>query len=351
MRPLRKLWPALEALPGLAAVIEEWRERLGEDFDAGQELLRLTNRRAEAYPCPSPGGIGCSRSIVDHGNGRIVAVCGDQPKRCDRLTLNKRDIAIYELDTRKLGTAIAVAFGVDPDFNEVASFSQTYRVGDYHPQAGKRFPLFLTFQTDPASLRDVATRLCATTDTAFILVIPTTRFSDLAMMDLLGRQKARGTALADLFENDGAGKLVATDAARTLLAEFHSAVMPEDDRGPSERFPTPPDAIWGDVTIKFEDGHTVSIRCKSERGTFNYTQMGMVDRRNGNPDVQWQLLGNLADGHGQMTWEASAARRENKKRKQTLNQRLSAFFAIDGEAITWDKEAENYRCRFQLAPD
>jgi hypothetical protein len=351
MRPLRKLWPALEALPGLAAVTEEWRELLGEDFGAGQELLRLTNRRAEAYPCPSPGGIGCSRSIVEHGNGRIVAVCGDQPKRCDRVTLNKQDIAIYELDTRKLGTAIAVAFGVDPDFNEVTGLQQTYRVGDYHPQAGKRFPLFLTIQTDPASLRDVTTRLCAATDTAFILVVPTSRFSDLAMVDLLGRQKARGTALADLFENDGAKKLVATKAAKTLIAEFHEAVLPNEDKGPPEKFPTPPDAIWSDVVIKFEDGHRVSVRCKSKTGVFNYTQMGMADRRNGNPDVQWQFLWDLSDGHGKMSSTSRRADRKNVKRKQGLDERLRAFFGINEEAVTWDDDASEYRCRFQLSPD
>ena len=106
--PMKRLWPALEALPGLAAITEEWKQRLGEDYEAGQDLLRITNRRAEAYPCPSPGGTGCVRSIVDHGNGKIVAVCGDQPKRCDRLVLTKQDIAVHEIDARKLCTAIEI---------------------------------------------------------------------------------------------------------------------------------------------------------------------------------------------------------------------------------------------------
>lgn len=317
----------------------------------GQDLLRVTNRRAEAYPCPSPGGVGCSRSIVDHGNGKIVAVCRDQPKRCDRLVLTRQDIAVYELDARKLCAAIATAFGIDPAFDEIAGFQQTYRVGDYHPLAGKRFPLFLTIQTDPASFRDVATRLCTTTATAFILVVPTTQFSDLAVADLLGRQQARLTALVDLFEGDGEGNLVATESARTLLAEFHEAVMPEPDGPMMARFPTPPDARWGDVTIKFVDGHTVSIRCKSEAGTFNYTQMGMVDGRNANPNVQWQFLQDLAEGRGSMSSTSGLANQKNVKRKQTLNERLGAFFSIDGEAITWDADAGEYRCRFQLIPD
>lgn len=77
----------------------------------------------------------------------------------------------------------------------------------------------------------------------------------------------------------------------------------------------------------------------------------MVDRRNANPGVQWQLLAGSAEGRGQMARDASSARRENKKRAQTLNQRLGTFFGITGEAIVWGKEAENYRCRFALMPD
>lgn len=351
MRPLRRLWPALEGLPGLAAVQEEWKNRLGDDYEAGRDLLRVTNRRAEAYPCSSPGGVGCSRGIVDHGNGKIVAVCGDQPKRCDRLILTKQDIAVHELDTRKLCTAISAVFGVDPAFEEIAGFQQTYRIGDYHPLAGKRFPLFLSIPTDSASLRDAATRLCATAATAFILVVPTARFSDLAVTDLLGKRQARLAMLVDVFEDDGGGNLVATEAANSLLAEFREDVVPTQGGPTVERFPTPSDAQWSDVAIQFVDGHTVSIRCKSKSGTFNYTQMGMVDRRNGNPDVQWQFLSDLADGRGSMSSISGLADRKNVKRKQTLNERLGVFFGIEGEAVTWEADASEYRCRFQLLPD
>lgn len=249
MPPLRRLWPALEALPGLAAVGQEWRDRFGDDFDAGQELLRLTNRRAESYPCPSPGGVGCPRRVVDHGNGMFVAVCGDQPTRCEKLVLTKQDIAVHELDARKLCVAVAVAFNVDPDFDHIAGLRQTYRVGYYHPQAGKRFPIYLTIQTDSASLRDVAAQLCAVTEPAFILLVPTLQLVDVALTDLLARRRARFVALADLFEMGQSGKLATNDAARALLAEFHDAVMPQKGAGPSVTFPTPAGAIWSELAV------------------------------------------------------------------------------------------------------
>ena len=260
--PLRQLWPALETLPGLAAVAEEWRSRLGEDYEAGRGLLRVTNRRAEAYPCPSPGGIGCPRQILDHGNGRFVAVCGDQPKRCDRLVLTRQDIAIHELDTRRLCALVVGAFGIDPAFEEIAGLCQTWWAGDYHPQAGRRFPLFLAIQSDAASSRDAATQLCTATEAPFILTVPTVWICDLSVLDLLGRQQSRLAALSDLFENDGAGELVATDAARTLLAEFHAAVMPEADEGQPNRFPTPPGTGWEDISIEFTAEEVATIRCR-----------------------------------------------------------------------------------------
>ncbi len=348
MRPLCKLWPALEALPGLAAVTEEWKDRLGEDFDASRELLRLTNRRAEAYPCPSPGGVGCPRQIVDHGNGKIVAVCGDQPKRCDKLVLTKQDIAIYELDTRKLGAAIAVAFGIDPDFNEIAGFQQTYRVGDYHPQAGKRFPLFLTIQSDPASFRDVATRLCSTTRTAFILVGPTTTFSDLATTDLLGRQQARSAALADLFEIDDVGKLVATEAARSLLADFYSAVMPEEEGGRLNQFPTPPEARWEDIAIEFTAEEVANIRCKGITHRVEPEHLDMKSRKNGKPTLQWTLLQSFARCNGSISWNDPDAKDRVKHQKLKLSKKLNAYFGIEDAPINWHRGERDYRTRFSI---
>lgn len=347
-KPLRQFWPALETLPGLAAVAEERRNRLGGDYEVGRKLLRVTNRRAEAYPCPSPGGIGCSRSIVDHGNGKIVAVCGDHPKRCDRLVLTKRDIAVYEIDTRKLCAAIAAAFGIDPAFDEVTGFQQTYRIGDYHPLAGKRFPLFLSIQTDPASLRDVATRLCTTTATAFILVIPTTQFSDLAVADLLGRQQARLTALVDLFESDGEGNLVATEAAKSLLADFHAVVMPEEEGGQLNQFPTPPETRWEDISIEFTAKEVANIRCKGITRRVEPEHLDMKSRKSGKPKLQWTLLQSFARCNGAISWNDPDAKDRVKHQKLELSKKLRVYFGIEEAPIDWHSDDGEYRTKFTI---
>jgi len=77
------------------------------------------------------------------------------------------------------------------------------------------------------------------------------------------------------------------------------------DKQPVVPFPTPPGSTWSDVQIKFIDGHTVSIKIKSKTRVYNFTQMGMVDIRSGNPTKQWKLLESFAEASGTINWEPS----------------------------------------------
>jgi hypothetical protein len=346
----KRLWQTLEALPGLAAPTLEWRERLKKEYDQMGKLLRPTSELAASVDCPSPGGDGCPRRVVDHGGGRFVAVCGDTPRNCDDLPLTKPDLVIHRIDEAILCKGIAAALGLSAPVATGTGQPGILHVGDFEPIAGQRFPVYLAIQLEQEALEPLAVRLWGVAGTSFILLTPTPRAVDLGLGEKMAAWKARTAALVDLLEGNGAN-FAATDAAGTLLAEFRTAVLPAEETKAGIRFPTPAGAAWGEVTIKFIDGHRVRVACKEESAVFNFTDMGMVDRRKGEPDVQWALLYALAAGHGRMTWRSSEARRENAKRKQTLNERLAAFFGIDGEAITWDKNAKNYLCRFTLQPE
>lgn len=300
--------------------------------------------------CPSPGGVGCPRRVVDHGGGRFVAVCDDSPRNCDDIKLTKADIVIHRIDEAVFCQGIAAALGLSAPAATGTGQPGILHVGDFEPMAGKRFPVYLAIQVEADSLEPLAIRLWGVANTPFVLLTPTRRSLELGLAEKLVGRKVRTAALADLLEGNGAD-FTATEAARTLLAEFHASVLPTEETKGGMRFPTPAGATWGDVTINFIDGLRVSVRCKTENGVFNFTDMGMVDRRKAEPDVQWALLYALAAGHGRMNWRSSEARRENAKRKQTLNEHLAAFFGIDGEVITWDKNAKNYLCRFTLQPE
>jgi hypothetical protein len=129
-----------------------------------------------------------------------------------------------------------------------------------------------------------------------------------------------------------------------------------EDRHPKGKrgiviFPTPAGVGWGDVLIRFRDGHTVSIKIKSASGVYNYTQMGMANKKNSNPTKQWELLKAFAEKRGQIDWKNKQANLALKKQKQELSNRLRHFFRMDGDPIEWDKKTKSYRCHFRVLPE
>ena len=116
-------------------------------------------------------------------------------------------------------------------------------------------------------------------------------------------------------------------------------------------FPVPPDATWDDVVMSFKDGYTISIKVQSVSGVFNYTQMGMADKRNTNPTKQWELLRAFADGNGILDWTSSHANRRNQKRREILAANLRNFFRIDSDPFRLTDNGKGWQARFRISPD
>ena len=149
------------------------------------------------------------------------------------------------------------------------------------------------------------------------------------------------------------GQWISTESAQRALQAFAEIHVPAPARrdGESVFFPTPAKATWGDVAIRFVDGHTVAIRVGTEYGTYHYAQLGMADGRNAKPTKQWELLGAFARSNGVMTWKSPDAHRKNKKRRDLLARDLKVFFRIDGEPIVATDGSNGWRTTFLLAPD
>jgi hypothetical protein len=107
MRKLQRLWRALEDQQSLAAERLEWLRLLGDEWPIVEPLFRQTGALVDRVWCPSPGGPDCPRRVVRHDSGRIVAVCGDDPRNCDTLSLAPEDIAVLELDVGSFAQALA----------------------------------------------------------------------------------------------------------------------------------------------------------------------------------------------------------------------------------------------------
>ncbi len=344
---LHRLWPAFEDIPGSQAALAEWRDRLGEDFAAIQTLLLPTDQFAASLPVADDPY--ASYRIVWHAPDDIVGVHdGGGPA----VTLPKRDVLIYRLDHQQIIRHVVTALGFESAQASLDGVPHTYRIGSYRPFAGFAFPAFLTIPLESVDLQRAVEVISSRYDEPFIILAPTRDRLRPACESLLTRRKSCFLALSETIEADGSGKWNASAAAQQQLADFQQTHIPQATDGSAmEFFPTPANATWSDLRLKFIDGETVSIKVGSASGRFLYSQMGMTDGRNAKPTKQWELLRSFAQGHGAIDWSSRDAGRQNQKRRENLARDLKAFFCIDGEPIEYADETKGWRTVFAIEPD
>ena len=351
MRTLSRLWSTFESVPGLSGVLAEWRELLGDEFHLVKPLLKSTGKRSRSYPCPSPGGPGCPREVVEYHDGSIVAVCGDHEEvNCDDVPLSLSDVLVHTLDRRKLAGWVARALGIEDGFSQVDGSSETWRVGDYAPYVGKRFPVFLLLAFGGEQRSEAVQRLCRIAGGPFMLAVPTADTLSSESKELLRERGGRFLTLGGLLVDSGDGRIVIASAAGEIVAAFHAEIFPPSETTVSApMFPTPPGTVWSGLRMRFIDGERLTVFCGGLEETYNFSQMGMVHPRSAEPTKQWDLLRDLAYGHGVHEVRTKKEIAVTSTRKKRLNQTLTAFFGIQGEAIHWDRTDSVYRTRFPIS--
>jgi hypothetical protein len=338
MQTLTRFWRSLERLAGAATVAAEWRAWLGPEYDATRPLLRASGELAAFYP--RPGRL--PYRVVSHGAEDHVGVCDETGQR---VTLTTAELAILEVDRPKLDRALAAAIGSsgrairDPRYH-------TVQLGCDNRPGGFQFPVFLILHHRALQVRHAVQYLAVTQQGPFLALTTSSWFLDTETAELLQR---RDGWLCPLDEATGIddGKLALTDRGRQLLAAFHDKVLPTGET--DSRFPTPPGSRWSQLSIRLVDGETVAVAVGDVRGTFNYTQMGLADRRSGRPNKQWELLRALAARHGLLTWSSPAASRHNQKRRELLAHQLRRYFRIDGDPF--ERCGNGWRTRFAISDE
>ncbi len=345
----RGFWQALETVPGLSAVAAEWQMRIGEGYEPAKPFLRPSGKLVSSHPCTERRPCECAHEVVEHGLDDIVAVCRCG-RGCTTFPLNRSEIAVYELDRMAFDQTVAGAFNLMGEPHTENGLHQTTRIGVYSPYAGFRFPVYLTIQLEPDDFHHVVSGLVSRPHKPFVLLAPTRNHCAGRTEELLTDRKSAFVSLEENIELAGYPRLCLLRPFDDILSSFQAANLPAPDGGGAMAFfPTPPDANWSDVSIRFVDGHTVSIKVKSEQRVFNYTQMGMANRKNGDPTNQWNLLEGFANSRGQIDWHGKYAALKVKKQKQELSKQLRAFFRIDEDPIEWVKDTRDYyRCKFAI---
>lgn len=109
-----------------------------------------------------------------------------------------------------------------------------------------------------------------------------------------------------------------------------------------------PSCSWEDIEIAFISDERVQVQAGKDLQTYNYAEMGFEDKRTGNPNQEWALLGELAKqrgeiAHGSRNGKDFVAR---EKRMERMRKRLRDQFKIASDPILRDETG--YRCRFKI---
>ena len=209
------VWHCLEILAGGNHVAAEWAKLAGEQFaPLRSAFLRDTQKRARFIPCPH--GCGCEHEICERKNGSLVALCRCEPCSCDDFTVTAEQATLLELNTAKLGRAIAKAFDCDAR-TATLPLPLTWQIGAKFSNA---VPVLLTIQNERDSFRRVVAELSARQRQRFILFAPTSRLMDAASRELLESAKAGFFDLESNLNISANGSLSAKSSPGKLFQAF-----------------------------------------------------------------------------------------------------------------------------------
>ncbi|MEL6312310.1 MAG: hypothetical protein AAFQ17_08125, partial [Pseudomonadota bacterium] len=149
-------WTTLEQIPGRATDTREWQDWLGANWSFARRYLKRTGQQVRRMKCPYSGGEHCPRTVVQHSDGSVRAVCSDPAGLCDALDLSIEDIRIRELDVPLLLADIATALSVTPTPDRKAE-PRLLHLGDHMIAAGRGVPVFASLAAlrDPLTATDV----------------------------------------------------------------------------------------------------------------------------------------------------------------------------------------------------
>jgi len=132
MKPDRPqgIWHCLDVMPTYGAVLAEWRQLLGHDFEPAVKFLVPTNRQAESYPCTHFYKCGCKHMVSRQDNDHFVAICQCETNTCPPIPIQPTDLIVHELAVRKFCEALRYVFGFNAGTG-AASHGAT--IGVYSP--------------------------------------------------------------------------------------------------------------------------------------------------------------------------------------------------------------------------
>lgn len=337
-------WRKITELSCGKGVKAEW-----QDFP--EEFLAITNSQASAIPCNRHSG--CYMNVVQHGPNDIVGICSADIKQCDRRTLKKSELALYQIDYKKLANKIAQAISFTEQFEKITDHKALWKLGVLNPQAEYKFHVYCFLGQTSSQLNSIVSQLCMV-DQNFLLVAATDTLISTASVQMSIRHKSKLISLDDVLGIDKMGKVMIKDSAQTIVSNWLETVLPKSAK-PSEtnQLVLPPGTTWKDITITFLARDVISIKCGGET-TVNYERlhipgMFVASSQEKKPSDKWFLLmafalwgpglnrDNLRTLFGHDDWNRM------RTQKASLSKSLKQFFGLDDEPIPYNKSVYEYQ--------
>ncbi|HOC55385.1 MAG TPA: hypothetical protein PKI20_07180 [Verrucomicrobiota bacterium] len=218
-----KVWKSLESLATPSAVLAEWREILGGDFEWFQAFLRAGDATALEYPCTNKPRCGCRHEVVPLS---MVAACRCEDRGCESIPLEPKDVLAHVLDTVKFCAAIRseLKFGApaEGEGTVVDGMLGTWWVGTY---GAVRSAVFLMIRLTEADFVAELERVAGIWGEPFVVLAPTARHQTAGVRGILRRQRSAFISLCDAVELVGPGRLGATGNIQPILERFSAGLL------------------------------------------------------------------------------------------------------------------------------
>ena len=347
-KPLPRFWKALDELPGAATDRRDWSLRLEDEFATAQRYLRKTGKLATAVECPSPGGDGCPRAVIKLSAGKYRAVCRSEVGQCDAVDLTGLDIAILELDRRRLQEDLASIFCTQSS-SPPAIRGQVVRLGQHAVAAGVGASVIFLMPGPDMPITDDEMQDGGLGSEPAILVVPTGNSLSALTRSRLSGQGHQVVSLESATAVDSQGRLTPVQPVEALLDRVRNALTTKLAAvKPSPRIALPADATWAEMTFALKADEVLNISFRGQTWRLEPDQLGMKDQRTGKPTDAWELLQVLARMGGTIGPLGRDVVEEQKKRKQALAKRLTESFGITAAPIRWNMKAREYRTVFVI---
>ena len=343
---LSRFWTSLDQLPDASCARYDWKSRLGEAYAATEPLLKSTGKRADAVTCPHLSGDECPRRVTVTVTGAFRAFCENSPQQCDPLDLTKDDVIVLAPDRTvlksRIGKALSLSGAKAPDPR-----TSVWHVGDRVAENGARVPVYFAIVgAQDAEKTSIFAPVIAGMQPS-LLIVPTAFTLSVEQTGYLAKSSVTVRPADELLAVAKDGSFSATPLAARILGDLESKASDQISKAPRRAWQLPLGTEWSKVTISFVSEAAINVKCGKDVRRFEPDDLGMKDRRNGQPSSLWELLRLFAGSGGFLAHRKAQGRAKLERKKQLLCQRLNEALGMEGEPIT--VEPDGYHCQFIIS--